>query len=87
MREKAIAFPWWENEARVAAYRASVLLTALACAAVPMGLILLLWIALLWKPTETLLAEHQSKSFEESVDGAIDAIKRQVEKMKDKFAK
>ncbi len=38
-------------------------------------------------PTETLIAEHQSKSFEESVDGAIDAIKRQVEKMKEKFAK
>ena len=38
-------------------------------------------------PTETLIAEHQSKRFEESVDGAIDAIKRQVEKMKDKFTK
>ncbi|MBP3440871.1 MAG: ribosome-associated translation inhibitor RaiA [Tidjanibacter sp.] len=38
-------------------------------------------------PTDTLIAEHQSKSFEESVDGAIDAIKKQLEKHKDKFAK
>ena len=38
-------------------------------------------------PTETLVAEHQSKSFEESVDGAIDALKKQLEKHKDKFAK
>lgn len=38
-------------------------------------------------PTETLVAEYRSKSFEESVDGAIDAIKRQVDKVKEKFAK
>lgn len=38
-------------------------------------------------PTDTLVAEYRSKSFEESVDGAIDAIKKQVEKHKDKFAK
>ena len=38
-------------------------------------------------PTDTIIAEHQSKSFEESVDGAIDAIKKQLEKHKDKFAK
>ena len=38
-------------------------------------------------PTETLVAEHQSKSFEEAVDEAIDALKKQLEKHKDKFAK
>ena len=38
-------------------------------------------------PTDTIIAEHQSKSFEESVDGAIDAIKKQLEKHKEKFAK
>lgn len=38
-------------------------------------------------PTEVIVAEHQSKSFEEAVDGAIDAIKKQLEKHKDKFAK
>ncbi len=56
IRTSAITFPYWENEARVAAYRASVCLTAQIVLAVPMGLILLLWIALLWKPTEKLLA-------------------------------
>ena len=38
-------------------------------------------------PTDTIIAEHQSKACEESVDGAIDAIKKQLEKHKDKFAK
>ncbi|MDY3979306.1 MAG: ribosome-associated translation inhibitor RaiA [Tidjanibacter sp.] len=38
-------------------------------------------------PTETLVAEYRSKSFEESVDGAIDAIKKQIDKHKEKFAK
>lgn len=38
-------------------------------------------------PTDTIVAEHQSKSFEEAVDGAIDAVKKQLEKHKDKFAK
>lgn len=38
-------------------------------------------------PTETLVAEHQSKSFEEAVDEAIDALKKQLEKHKEKFAK
>ena len=38
-------------------------------------------------PTETLVAEHQSKSFEEAIDEAIDALKKQLEKHKEKFAK
>lgn len=38
-------------------------------------------------PTETIVAEQQCKSFEEAIDGAIDAIKKQLEKHKDKFAK
>ena len=38
-------------------------------------------------PTETLVAEHQSKSFEEAVDEAIDALKKQLENHKEKFAK
>ncbi len=38
-------------------------------------------------PTDKLVAEFRSKSFEESVDGAIDALKKQLEKHKDKFVK
>lgn len=38
-------------------------------------------------PGEELVACHQSKSFEESVDEAIDAIKRQLEKFKEKCEK
>ena len=38
-------------------------------------------------PTETLVAEHQSKSFEEAIDEAIDALKKQLEKHKEKFTK
>ena len=56
VRTAAIVFPYWENEARVAQYRASVLVSAQVCLAVPMAAMVLLWIALLWKPTETLLA-------------------------------
>lgn len=36
-------------------------------------------------PTDRLVAEYKSKSFEESVDGAIDALKKQIEKHKEKF--
>ena len=36
-------------------------------------------------PGEDLVAEHRSKAFEESVDEAIDALKRQLEKFKGKF--
>lgn len=35
-------------------------------------------------PGEELVACHQSKSFEESVDEAIDALKRQLDKFKEK---
>ena len=35
-------------------------------------------------PGEDLVAEHRSKAFEESVDEAIDALKRQLEKLKGK---
>jgi len=35
-------------------------------------------------PGESLVAERQSKSFEESVDLCIDALKKQLEKYKDK---
>ncbi len=33
-------------------------------------------------PGESLVAERQTKSFEESVDSAIDALKKQLEKYK-----
>ena len=36
---------------------------------------------------EDLVACHQSKAFEESVDEAIDALKRQLDKFKAKFEK
>ena len=38
-------------------------------------------------PGEDLVADHRSKTFEESVDEAIDALKRQLEKFKGKFDK
>lgn len=38
-------------------------------------------------PGEDLVAESRSKTFEESVDTAVDAVKRQIEKYKEKFAK
>ena len=38
-------------------------------------------------PGEDLVAENRSKAFEESVDEAIDALKRQLEKFKGKFEK
>ena len=38
-------------------------------------------------PGEDLVACHQSKAFEESVDEAIDALKRQIDKFKGKFEK
>ncbi|MCC8035554.1 MAG: ribosome-associated translation inhibitor RaiA [Rikenellaceae bacterium] len=38
-------------------------------------------------PGEDLVADARSKSFEESIDEAIDALKRQIEKHKEKFAK
>ena len=38
-------------------------------------------------PGDDLVAEFRSKSFEESVDGAIEAIKKQIEKHKERFAK
>ncbi len=36
-------------------------------------------------PGDELVAEYRGKSFEESVDGAIDAIRRQIEKRKEKL--
>ena len=38
-------------------------------------------------PGEDLVACHQSKAFEESVDEAIDALNRQLDKFKAKFEK
>ena len=38
-------------------------------------------------PGEELVASHQSKSFEEAVDEAIDALKRQLDKFKGKAEK
>jgi putative sigma-54 modulation protein len=38
-------------------------------------------------PGEELIAESRQKSFEEAVDTAIDALKRQVDRYKEKFAK
>jgi len=36
----------------------------------------------LYVPGDTLVAELRSKSFEEAIDGAIDALKKQIEKHK-----
>ena len=38
-------------------------------------------------PGEDLVACHQSKALEESVDEAIDALKRQIDKFKSKLEK
>ncbi len=38
-------------------------------------------------PGEELVAERRSKTFEESVDEAIDALKKQLEKYKEKLTK
>ena len=38
-------------------------------------------------PGNDLVAEHRSSSFEESVDAAIDALKKQIEKHKERFNK
>lgn len=38
-------------------------------------------------PGNDLVAETRSKSFEESVDSAIDALRKQIAKYKEKFAK
>lgn len=38
-------------------------------------------------PGDELVAESRSKTFEESVDQAIDALKKQIEKHKEKWAK
>ena len=38
-------------------------------------------------PGNDLVAEHRSSSFEESVDDAIDALKKQIEKNKERFNK
>ena len=37
-------------------------------------------------PGDNLVAESRSKTFEEAVDTAIDALKRQIEKYKERFA-
>ena len=36
-------------------------------------------------PGDALVADYRSKSFEESVDGAIDALKKQIAKHKEKM--
>ena len=38
-------------------------------------------------PGDDLVAESQCKTFEEAVDQSIDAIKKQIEKQKEKWAK
>lgn len=38
-------------------------------------------------PGDELIAEHRTKSFEESVDMAIDALKKQIDKYKEKLTK
>ena len=38
-------------------------------------------------PGEDLVATHQAKTFEEAVDEAIDALKRQLDKFKGKAEK
>jgi len=38
-------------------------------------------------PGNDIIAEHRSASFEESVDAAIEAVKKQLEKHKERFGK
>ena len=38
-------------------------------------------------PGDELVAEHRSKSFEESVDECIDALKKQIAKYKERYNK
>lgn len=38
-------------------------------------------------PGEDLVAETRGRSFEEAVDEGVDALKKQIEKYKEKFAK
>lgn len=38
-------------------------------------------------PGDDLVAESRGKSFEEAVDDAIDALKKQIEKHKERYAK
>lgn len=38
-------------------------------------------------PGEDLVAERRARTFEEAVDQAIEALRRQIEKFKDRFAK
>ena len=38
-------------------------------------------------PGDDLVAEARSRSFEESVDNAIDALKRQIERHKERYSK
>ena len=35
-------------------------------------------------PGEDMVAEHRARAFEEAIDEAIDALKRQIEKFKEK---
>ena len=44
-------------------------------------------VAIIEVPGDALVAEARSKSFEESVDNAIDALKKQIEKHKERYAK
>lgn len=41
----------------------------------------------LFVPGDELVADSRSKSFEESVDESIDALKKQLEKHKERYAK
>lgn len=38
-------------------------------------------------PGEELVAERRARNFEEAVDEAVDALRRQIEKFKEKFEK
>lgn len=38
-------------------------------------------------PGEELVSEHRAHTFEEAVDHTVDALKRQIQKYKDKFIK
>ena len=38
-------------------------------------------------PGEDMVAEHRARAFEEAIDEAIDALKRQLDKFKAKFEK
>ena len=50
VRTSPVTFPWWENVARVTEFRCASLLRGEIALLTAVGLIVLIWIALLWNP-------------------------------------